>query len=201
MPIDYLRFAKAAHDAACVTRVNEALNLVYHGCKESEKPVLFQEVRQWLCEMEPAVAPATKGHDYAVTASTQCSNCRGGIADGWSYCHRCGASRDSAAVDTQELSEYVLAFCPEKGRGNAILSVQGELTLLGNHLVQGLEQRITTHAHQRYVEGLRMAVQAVENNVAVMDTSTVPARPCGPQEVKDATVAAILALEKTNVAE
>lgn len=36
-----------------MTRVAEALNLFYHGLKESEKPEMFQDVRRWLAEMEP----------------------------------------------------------------------------------------------------------------------------------------------------
>lgn len=35
-----------------MTRVAELLNLAYHGCKESEKPKLFQDVRRWLAEMD-----------------------------------------------------------------------------------------------------------------------------------------------------
>lgn len=36
-----------------MTRVAEVLNLFYHGCKESEKAEMFQDVRRWLAEMEP----------------------------------------------------------------------------------------------------------------------------------------------------
>jgi hypothetical protein len=50
----------------------------------------------------------------------------------------------AAPVNDAEISlrEYVLGFCPEKGRGNAILSIDGELTLLGKHLVRGLVARL-----------------------------------------------------------
>lgn len=47
-----------------------------------------------------------------------------------------------ATMDETSLREYVLGFCPEKGRGNAILSVDGELTLLGKRLVRELTVRI-----------------------------------------------------------
>lgn len=34
------------------TRVGERLNLFYHGLKEREKPIMFQELRAWLREMD-----------------------------------------------------------------------------------------------------------------------------------------------------
>ena len=46
-----------------------------------------------------------------------------------------------ARVDETELRESTWGFCPERGRGNAILSVEGELTLLGERLVRGLIAR------------------------------------------------------------
>lgn len=62
--------------------------------------------------------------------------------NGWNNSRRVSAPIVAPEVDDASLTEYVLGFCPEKGRGNAILSVEGELTLLGKNLVRGLAARI-----------------------------------------------------------
>lgn len=64
------------------------------------------------------------------------------------------ATRDGKSNENQWY-EYVLGFCPEKGRGNAILSVEGELTLLGKNVVKNLSERVATAMRSRCVEKVR----------------------------------------------
>lgn len=58
----------------------------------------IRQVIEVLSAPASTVAPqqSKPTHDYAVTASTQCANCGGGIADYWTYCHHCGADREEA---------------------------------------------------------------------------------------------------------
>lgn len=60
----------------------------------------------------PADAAEGEPHeprDYAVVASTQCLNCGGGIAESWTYCHRCGANRETTVPPTEATAAGVEA--------------------------------------------------------------------------------------------